>query len=225
MALTESEWLSGTNPRDLLRHLRGKASDRKLRLFGHACWHRLRHLLKDYRLERFLDLIALSADDRVSPEERAAAQAAAAEAAGLSGGPALSTEREREASRRLTRWGLHWMAMETARASAWAAQKAAAWIGDWAVAAEMKAQCDLLRELFGNPFRPTTMDPSWLTWNGGTIGKLARVIYDERRFADLPILADALEEAGCGDVDLLAHCRGQADHVPRCWGVALLLGQ
>ena len=62
-------------------------------------------------------------------------------------------------------------------------------------------------------------------WNDGTVRKLAQAIYDDRRFADLPILADALEEAGCADAAILAHCRGGGEYVRGCWVVDLLLGK
>jgi hypothetical protein len=83
----------------------------------------------------------------------------------------------------------------------------------------------ILRHLFGNPFRPASIDPTVLTWNGGTVPKLAQAIYDQRRFTDLPILADALEEAGCTDADILAHCRSEGPHVRGCWVVDLVLGK
>src|SRR5262249_60028660 len=87
-------------------------------------------------------------------------------------------------------------------------------------------QSTLLREIFGNPFRPTpALYPRWLAWNDGTVAKLAAAIYDGRRFADLPILADALEEAGCTDAAMLAHCRGGGEHVRGCWVVDLLTGR
>jgi hypothetical protein len=69
------------------------------------------------------------------------------------------------------------------------------------------------------------INPIWLRWNDGTVVKLAQSIYDERRFTDLPILADALEDAGCADADILAHCRGPGPHVRGCWVVDLLLGK
>lgn len=65
--------------------------------------------------------------------------------------------------------------------------------------------------------------PSWLAWNDGTVLKMAQAIHAGRRFSDLPLLADALEEAGCYEVDLLEHCREQAPHVADCWVVQLLL--
>ena len=87
------------------------------------------------------------------------------------------------------------------------------------------ADGDLLRDIFGNPFRPVAAEPSWTTWNGGVVVKLAGSTYEGRAFERLPVLADALEEAGCTDADLLAHCRGGGEHVRGCWVVDLLLGK
>jgi hypothetical protein len=83
----------------------------------------------------------------------------------------------------------------------------------------------LLRDIFGNPFKQPTLDPSWLSWNDGTLPKLAQSIYDERAFGRLPILADALEDSGCTDPDILGHCRGPGPHMRGCWVVDLLLGK
>jgi hypothetical protein len=90
---------------------------------------------------------------------------------------------------------------------------------------EIRYQCSLLRDIFGNPFRPVAIDPAWLKWNDATIPRQAQAIYDERRFADLPILADALEEAGCTNADILEHCRGPGPHVRGCWVVDAMLGK
>jgi hypothetical protein len=94
------------------------------------------------------------------------------------------------------------------------------------------AQAKLLHDLFGNPFRPAAVDPAWLAWEGGTIVTLARAIYDERLLPSgrldptrLAVLADALEEAGCRDGDVLGHCRRPAEHVRGCWLIDLLLGR
>ena len=81
---------------------------------------------------------------------------------------------------------------------------------------------ELLRDLFGNPFRPVVLSPSWRT---STLVTLAETIYDERAFDRLPILADALEEGGCGSVELLAHCRSPGRHARGCWAVDLVLGK
>jgi hypothetical protein len=86
-------------------------------------------------------------------------------------------------------------------------------------------QCSILRDIFGNPFRPVAVAPAWLTWNNATVPAIARHVYEDRAFHDLPILADALEDAGCTDADLLAHCRGPGPHVRGCWAVDLLLGK
>ena len=83
----------------------------------------------------------------------------------------------------------------------------------------------VLRDVVGNPFRRGTLDPAWLRWNHGTIPAIARHIYDDRAFHDLPILADALEDAGCTDAAILAHCRQPGAHVRGCWVVDLLLGK
>ncbi len=80
----------------------------------------------------------------------------------------------------------------------------------------------ILACIFGNPFRPVTVDPCWLT---STAVALARIIYADRAFDRLPILADALEDAGCDNADLLAHCRGDGLHVRGWWVVDLILGK
>jgi hypothetical protein len=86
-------------------------------------------------------------------------------------------------------------------------------------------QMGLLRDIVGNPFLSVAVSPSWMLWNDGTIPKLAHGIYDDRAFDHLPILADALEDAGCDDADILAHCRGPGPHVRGCWVVDLILGK
>jgi hypothetical protein len=88
---------------------------------------------------------------------------------------------------------------------------------------EAAAQANVLRHFFGNPLRPPQVDPAWLSWNGGTVVNLARAIYADRAFERLPILADALEEAGCTSEDMLAHCRGGLWHVRGGWVLDLLL--
>lgn len=79
--------------------------------------------------------------------------------------------------------------------------------------------------VLGNPFRPATVNPSWLTWNDGTVRRIAKSIYDDRAFERMPILADCLEDAGCDDETILNHCRGEGPHVRGCWGLDLLLGK
>lgn len=95
-------------------------------------------------------------------------------------------------------------------------------VKDFIRVAEPGRQAAMLRDIFGNPFRPALLDPSWRT---ETVVALARGIYEERAFDRLPILADALQESGCDNADLLDHCRGPSSHVPGCWVVDLLLGK
>ena len=80
----------------------------------------------------------------------------------------------------------------------------------------------ILRELFGNPFRPVTLDPSWLT---STVLAVAEGIYTDRAFDRLLILADALMDAGCDNPDILDHCRFEGPHVRGCWALDLLTGR
>jgi hypothetical protein len=82
---------------------------------------------------------------------------------------------------------------------------------------------ELLRDVFGNPFRPITVNPSWLAWKDSTVVRLAQAIYDDRAFHNLPVLADTLEHAGCHDADILNHCRGPGPHVLGCWLLDVLL--
>ncbi|VTU02814.1 Uncharacterized protein (Fragment) OS=uncultured bacterium PE=4 SV=1 [Gemmataceae bacterium] len=88
-------------------------------------------------------------------------------------------------------------------------------IPDWTL-------CRMAEDIFGNPFRVVAIDPQWLT---SDVLALARGIYDERAFDRMPILADALQDAGCDSADVLDHCRGPGPHVRGCWVVDLVLGK
>jgi hypothetical protein len=91
--------------------------------------------------------------------------------------------------------------------------------------AEDSRHADLIRDIFGNPFRPVMLEPGWLAAHGGTTAAMARTIYEERRFDELPVLADALEEAGCPSAETVAHCRGAGPHTRGCWALDGLLGK
>jgi hypothetical protein len=80
----------------------------------------------------------------------------------------------------------------------------------------------LLRDIFGNPFHAVTLDPSWLT---STVVYLAQQMYDSRDFSAMPILADALQDAGCENPKILEHCRGPRPHVKGCFVVDLCLNK
>jgi hypothetical protein len=90
------------------------------------------------------------------------------------------------------------------------------------IATETKGQIDLLRDIFDNPFRPLTFDSDWRT---STAVALAQQMYDSRDYSPMPILADALQDAGCDSSDILDHCRGPGPHVRGCWVVDLVLGK
>jgi hypothetical protein len=92
-------------------------------------------------------------------------------------------------------------------------------------ARQTRRHCLILRDIFGNPFRPVTIDPAWLRWKFDTVSAIARHVYEDRAFHDLPILADALEDAGCTNADILTHCRQPGEHARGCWVVDLLLGK
>jgi hypothetical protein len=76
--------------------------------------------------------------------------------------------------------------------------------------------------LFGDTARPVSLDPAWLT---SAVVAIARQVDDASDYSAMPILADALQDAGCDDEDVLAHCRGAGPHVRGCWVVDLLLGK
>jgi hypothetical protein len=95
-------------------------------------------------------------------------------------------------------------------------------LGDLSVQNLRKLFPDLLRCIFGNPFHPVTLDPSWLT---STALALARGIYVERAFDRMPILADGLQDAGCNNEAILDHCRGPGPHTRGCWVCDLGLGK
>jgi hypothetical protein len=87
---------------------------------------------------------------------------------------------------------------------------------------KVQVHADLLREIFGNALRPVTFSPEWRT---DTAVALARVMHDSRDFGALPILAGALQDAGCDDERILDHCRGPGPHVRGCWVADLVLGK
>jgi hypothetical protein len=96
------------------------------------------------------------------------------------------------------------------------------WVYETDSGLTLERKCGLLRDIFGNPFRPVTLDPRWLT---SSVLDLGRAIYDERAIERMPILADALMDAGCDNEEVLNHCRGDGPHVRGCWVVDLILGK
>ena len=114
--------------------------------------------------------------------------------------------------------------------AAWEVARVASWATpDCSRADERLAQCSLVSDVFGNPFRPVTVSPAWLT---PQVVALARAAYGERELPAgtldtrrLAVLADALEEAGCACQDILGHLRGPGPHYRGCWAIDLLLGK
>jgi hypothetical protein len=224
--MTESEWLACYDVRTLLKYLENKSSDRKMRFFTCACCRRVWHLINDERSRHTVEIVEQFADGKATEEDLNAAHQAA-----LAGYRSAGSQITGESQASEAVW-------EAASERAWSrrreAQNVAWWVAHRSAAAAAKtvlwhtertAQAALIHDIFGNPFRPVAVDPAWLRWNDGTVGKLAQAVYDDRRFADLPILADALEDAGCTDPAVLAHCRAGGEHVRGCWVVDLLLGK
>ncbi len=210
--MTEAEWLECDQPQAMLDSLPDEASVRKLRLFAVACCRRVWRLLSDSRSQKAIEQAEVFADGGLSDDELRAASSAAWEA----------HLQQHDAAYHASQAAV-WT---TSQSSAFAAREAA----DAAIAATV---CDpddpeednayqsmTLHCIFGNPFRPVTVDPSWLT---ATVVSLATAIYDERAFDRLPILADALEDAGCINEEILNHCRRPGEHVRGCWAVDRLL--
>ncbi len=213
--MTEAEWLASEDWLPMLRFLNKMSTDRhdklpgtrKDYLFAAACCRLLWDWLTDGFRGVVLD-IERHADDPGQPDAN---------------GPAF--EHEFWLSRRAA--PEHIQAAFDALEGASGPWHVDGQVDGWTVgtAAERKKQTPLARDIFGNPFRPVAIDPAWLAWNGGLVRKLAQSVYDERAFGRLPVLADALEDAGCADADILSHCRSGGPHVWGCWVVDALLGK
>jgi hypothetical protein len=214
--MTEAEWLACADPRPMLGHLRGRVSPRKLRLLTCACCRRVWDLLADERSRRAVEVAERFADGTADAEELRDAQHGARAAyrrAARSPGPLA-----------FRLWLAACLAADAAARRATFDPNKEFFRGakDRKNKTERTARAALCRDLFGNPFRPVALDRRWLA---GDTRKLARVIYAERRFDDLPVLADALEDSGCTNADLLSHCRRPVEHARGCWALDLLLGK
>jgi hypothetical protein len=231
--VVEAEWLVCGDPEVMLKFLSGKISERKLRLFGVACCRRIWQLLDDEHSRTAVEVAERFADGLASEDERAAQRQAALDASNEAR-LAFEAHPERgwdalclaEVAADAADYTLYTPGLAKTARHAWKAVAHAGNIKRTAVdfKNEMLAQCRLLREVVGNPFRPVSLDPLWLSWNDGTLVALAHLIYHERDFERLPLLADALEDAGCTNADILNHCRGPGMHVRGCWVIDLLMG-
>jgi hypothetical protein len=218
--VTESDWLNATDPQAMLTSLggSGKAGGRKLELFAAACLRRIAPRFAQQRSWGAIYSLELAEMTGVRQLDRKAwalrEQGPVREA--LSAAALVSVEGVTAAAA-VADWAA--VAAGEAEAGGWAA-------GAAVLAKERGEQAALLRCLFGNPFRPPPqLGPGWLVWNDRIVQRLAEGIYDERDFTALPVLADALADAGCMDQEVLAHCRGRGPHARGCWVVDLLLGK
>jgi hypothetical protein len=219
--------------------LKGRASERKPRLFACACCRAVWPCLTDERGRRAVEAAERFADGGATAQEMLAAAHGAGtaeyDATADSGG-----EDEGAQGRSHAMAAAYWAAASpetAARAASWggcpaalaadSAASAAAWglldaESDREWVRVRAAQARLARCVFGSPRRPVSPDASRL---GGAARRLAQAAYDERAFGHLPVLADALEDAGCTDGDLLGHLRGPGPHARGCWALDLVLGK
>jgi hypothetical protein len=238
--MTEAEWNGCTDPTPMLEWLGNGsvATDRKFRLLAFACCFRIWHLLPDEGKQ-----VALAAESyaegRAARHERDAAVAAFRRMHGrysISSPLLRAAYHTKEVS--FDAWTVGLVAVD----AAWAADGFSSAPGyalhdEFArsptLAAERAAQASLIREIFGPlPFRGIGIDPDWLAWTGGTVRQLAESAYEKRSVPGEPldggrfgVVADALEDAGCNDPELLEHLRGAGAHVRGCWVIDLLLGK
>jgi hypothetical protein len=206
--MTEADWLAGSNLHAMLAHAvaishNSEECRRKLRLLACAGCRRIWHVLAHPQSRRAVEVSEEFADDLASWDDLLWAGQAAQR---------VAAEMERHSQR-------GWNAAQTAAAAA----------GDALAAAERAVgsagDLDMLRDVFGNPFRPVVFEEGWLRWKNGCVVEMARAIYEERQFRDLPFLADALMDAGCTDPAILDHCQAQTAHARGCWVVDALLGK
>jgi hypothetical protein len=249
--MTEADWLCSTDPQAMLAFLQetGRTGDRKFRLFASACCRRIWHLLADETdlghgdgsadLKRCRDAVALAerfADGQATDQDLAAmtvyprpalyAKDAAMEAAEVKLNPHDVAADAAEAAgmdsaallqRRLFPTGYKPSPQNKVLLTQIETEC------ERVVALEERSQCSLLRCLFGNPFRPPPPLPaSCLT---PTVTSLATTMYEQRSFARLPELADALAAAGCTEAEVLEHLRGKGPHARGCWALDAVLGK
>jgi hypothetical protein len=239
--MTEAEWFASDNARTMLGFVRGSTSNRKLWLFASACvgtaletWageicQQIRRTAEDVaagvatheELRRAWQQAQSWMEQLVADQEWHRAVCIRDWQEVLLGKRMLTFGgTDEEQARRLDGVvGAHQRGLQAASWATWIPSE----VDTNPTGLEFK--CVMLRDIFGNPFRLVQLDPSWLNWNGATIRELSQAIYNERAFDHLPILADALEEAGCTDTAVLEHCRGPGPHVLGCWVVDAVLGK
>jgi hypothetical protein len=225
MPMTEAEWLACTDPSPMLEFLGDRASRRKCLLFACACERRL-WAQPDCEREK-VEAVESFADGAATAERvLAALQDIGIDSVSLESVTDLDP--------------VAWAKYEARDSAEFAANVATGTEESeddraWGAAydAEKAVQAAQVRDIFGNPFRATSgIDGGWLRWNRGAVRRLAEAAYEERQLpsghldpARLAVLADALEEAGCTDAELLGHLRGPGPHARGCWVLDLVLGK
>jgi hypothetical protein len=233
--MKESEWWSTDDPVAMLFCVEAAASGRKLRLFACACCRRVWNEFVPPLVVGAVELAEAFADGGVGESvlarvrgvvtEHAAAAARSSGQGYLSYGyPAHVGRAAAAAAAPVPREAAHRAGVSAAHA----ANDSSPWdtlprsYSDPEFVLERAAHADLLRDIFGNPFRPVRIKPAWLT---SDVLALARGIYADLAFDRMPILADALQDAGCDHDEVLAHCREAREHARGCWLVDALLGK
>jgi hypothetical protein len=222
MTLTESEWQGCTdNALEMLwtlhaggKVMRTKVGRRKLRLFACGCCRRIWKLLRHRRLRDTVEIAERFSDGKATKKELERAFATARKI------------RSEKIAAGLVIYTTHHMPFEAAFGTTLLTTNFEKGKGNPTTNAFLPHTilCDLLRCVFGKPFAP--IERSCTTaWTNSIVRALSHGIYEDRAFDRLPILADALEEAGCTDDAMLSHCRGPGPHVRGCWVVDLLLGK
>jgi hypothetical protein len=215
--MTEAEWLTSTDSQKMLESIQGTATERKMRLFLIACAHLVWDQFTDPVMRHAVEMAERYVEGLASIAEQ---QEAHGEVYFFA----------RNFSDKAKRMGLSldvYMALVGLSLSCGftvVALRKIITTHSWKYGAQLTGQSQpvLLRDIFANPFRPVTVAPTSLPQK--TVS-LAQSIYDERVFDRLPILADALEEDGCDNSEILTHCRGPGPHVRGCWVLDLVLGK
>ena len=223
--MTEADWLACDIPEALLDFVRSRGSWRKFRLFIVGCCRRFWPAITEEWQRQAVEIGERFADRQATDVEREAAFQAASRSAPLWLPAGQPLDRVALACRLC----VGAKSGDNAKSVSLLAAGAAATVvcpdepDRWKehLRQELAEQAHLVRCIFGSPFRPVSWNRRHLT---GTVLSLARGAYDERAFERLPILADALEEAGCIDPSVLGHFRSPAPHVRGCWALDLCLG-
>ncbi len=223
--MTEREWLSEDDVYRLLDCVR--QSERKNSLFCLACFERVRKFCVFGESGALAQVAAGYIEGKMTLQDVQAATTRLYEAIDTSPVP-KGTEDEGEY--RMYRYWVDKSATKIASngPDAHAAAEVAINLSpefvpaSYAQKREERALVAIVRDIFGNPYRPVVTNPAWLT---SDVVNLAKAIYDEQAFDRMVKLADSLKQVGCDQPDILAHCTGKGPHVRGCWVIDLLLGK